>query len=504
MPKYYAMYSTSKIGDDTTSHTYEAENCYAPAYTGANGTTSEISRNIIKTILYNSKATVSSYYGTILSPTNNNGTNMSFYGTTYGGITTTSSQGKYEGACLIISDTSVFYQSIDKSLFNWIECSVMTGKFKVIARQGVPLQSNVSYISYGKSGTINPIYWVGPFFNNYTVNGESLTYNIIFNYRLDAISSASMKEIFFYKDFTSNLNYSSKVPYVGDIIELDNTIVTPEGLWYLQNCCEQLFDNTYTIKSLDGEEILSTLEEAPPMVQATLTYGTNNATIDLVGSNGKTYTLNFTVPTIENYMFTGLSLSPNYKGTPLIPSNGETVTISLESSTNLYLTFGYHFKYNNIFNLNLLNSSAEPNRVDKTTYLTEYGTLNGVLRNTSSIFNPTFIIEMTETPLFNYVYISIWKRYYFVEDISTIKNNLWQIELTCDVLMSFKEAIQDLECIVDRQEFEFNDMLVDTQIPTQANSIIEYDLLEESPFNTVDATDNLGKSYVLTVIGGKN
>lgn len=90
------------------------------------------------------------------------------------------------------------------------------------------------------------------------------------------------------------------------------------------------------------------------------------------------------------------------------------------------------------------------NMVYKSSYMTLYAHLEGVLREESSIINPVVVVQLetevdgggnptyTEASAFNYAYIPQFKRYYFVEDVVSVANKLWRLHLHVDVLMSFE------------------------------------------------------------------
>lgn len=147
----------------------------------------------------------------------------------------------------------------------------------------------------------------------------------------------------------------------------------------------------------------------------------------------------------------------------------------------------------------LYKNKSERNRLNKTGYIAPIldennrpKELDGTLREATSITNVSIKIEYGFID-FNYVYIPEFNRYYFVDDFVVINNNLYEIILTVDVLMSFKDYILDLECFIDRNEFEFDPMITDDKIIIKEG----YNLLEEK-FNTTDvfARDNLG--YVIS------
>lgn len=58
-----------------------------------------------------------------------------------------------------------------------------------------------------------------------------------------------------------------------------------------------------------------------------------------------------------------------------------------------------------------------------------------------NITNPTFLLKFMEYPQYNYLYIPVLKRYYFIDDIIVKTDNTFEIQCTCDVLESFKEDI---------------------------------------------------------------
>lgn len=109
-------------------------------------------------------------------------------------------------------------------------------------------------------------------------------------------------------------------------------------------------------------------------------------------------------------------------------------------------------------------SSAEINRVDKTSYLTEVFTYNGHFRNEQNITSPVITIDVTgdnPVPEFNYVYIPMFNRYYFVTGYEVLRRNLWNIYLEVDVLMTYKTGIKSLRAMVDRNEYTYDETIPD-------------------------------------------
>ena len=83
-------------------------------------------------------------------------------------------------------------------------------------------------------------------------------------------------------------------------------------------------------------------------------------------------------------------------------------------------------------------------------------TLEGNLRDSSSIISPTIMFTSEEVMRYNFCYIPQWQRYYFVRDIQSYRNNLYVVSLECDVLMSFKGDIANFQVVVDKQTMSEN------------------------------------------------
>lgn len=91
-------------------------------------------------------------------------------------------------------------------------------------------------------------------------------------------------------------------------------------------------------------------------------------------------------------------------------------------------------------------NSSEKQAINKTISSSE--TLTGALRDESSVINPSFLIQHLNPTGYNYCYISEFVRYYFITDIVSVRTNLWRINCTVDVLMSFKTQILNLNVTV--------------------------------------------------------
>lgn len=97
-------------------------------------------------------------------------------------------------------------------------------------------------------------------------------------------------------------------------------------------------------------------------------------------------------------------------------------------------------------NLTLYINNSEKNKIGKN--LTNDFSLSGSLRDATNIVNPVILIEINEISNYNYCYISDFKRYYFITDITVIRTGLFAISLMVDVLESFKNDIKNLSVIL--------------------------------------------------------
>lgn len=104
--------------------------------------------------------------------------------------------------------------------------------------------------------------------------------------------------------------------------------------------------------------------------------------------------------------------------------------------------------------ISLFNCTAERNRVNKSNYISNRFAVNGTLRNESSAIDPVIRIEKTNpvSNLYNYMYIDEFKRWYFINDIISIRNKIWEIHAHVDVLYTWGADIANMECVIDKSE----------------------------------------------------
>ena len=95
-------------------------------------------------------------------------------------------------------------------------------------------------------------------------------------------------------------------------------------------------------------------------------------------------------------------------------------------------------------------NTSEKEKIDKN--LTNEKSLTGFLKQATSVINPVITIEIENPSQYNYCHIPQFHRYYFINDMINVKNNIWEIHMHVDVLESFKTKIKANKAIVEKSE----------------------------------------------------
>jgi len=146
------------------------------------------------------------------------------------------------------------------------------------------------------------------------------------------------------------------------------------------------------------------------------------------------------------------------------------------------------------FNVVIQRSNSDINVVNKS--VTDLLTISGVLKTDTSIIDPVIIIEadLSNLKSANYMHISAFGRYYYINDMVSIKNGLIEMHGHVDVLMTYRNDIKKSTAIIRRQEKKslYNLYLNDGVLKVYQNSTV---LTRSFPhgFNT--------QEFVLAVAG---
>lgn len=121
--------------------------------------------------------------------------------------------------------------------------------------------------------------------------------------------------------------------------------------------------------------------------------------------------------------------------------------------------------------------------------------ITGTLRDETSIMNPEIIIKNDVPIRYNYAYIPEFKRYYYINNIESIRHNVWKLYLKVDPLMSFKADILALKVVVNKQSSESNgDEYIDD------GSLVTDNLMFKTIYNFGNGFNDTG-TYILITAG---
>lgn len=116
-------------------------------------------------------------------------------------------------------------------------------------------------------------------------------------------------------------------------------------------------------------------------------------------------------------------------------------------------------------NITFYNNTSPKIALDKT--LTNATTLTGTLREQCSLIDPVINVEYANVFNFNYCYIPEFGRYYFIKEVTSVRNGLWRVVMHVDVRSSFKTEIRNNEPILERSQNLYNLYLPDELLPLE-------------------------------------
>lgn len=149
---------------------------------------------------------------------------------------------------------------------------------------------------------------------------------------------------------------------------------------------------------------------------------------------------------------------------------------------------------------------AAPNQVNKYDYYSgEDLVISGTFRGECDIVNPVFLVEYDVLKIKDYNYILVYdlKRFYFINNIVIINNNLVEIYCSEDILTScwyFSESgLRELNVFVDRSETYVNEYLPDELLPVRSVEPLRFNALSNTTVD-IDFSDAYGAyNYIITV-----
>lgn len=109
------------------------------------------------------------------------------------------------------------------------------------------------------------------------------------------------------------------------------------------------------------------------------------------------------------------------------------------------------------------NNTSDDDTINKS--LSEVLTLSGTLKNDCSIEQPSIIVSYSGMIHANYCYIADFGRYYYVENQTILSNNRVRLDLSVDVLQTFRNEILALSVIAENSTTD-NDNYLSSEIWT--------------------------------------
>lgn len=143
------------------------------------------------------------------------------------------------------------------------------------------------------------------------------------------------------------------------------------------------------------------------------------------------------------------------------------------------------------FTVNLYVTTSDRNKLTKS--LGSAVSFDCVLKEQSDVLHPVIRVNTSSNLSgYNYAKIERYGRYYYIEKIETTPNHFWEITMTVDPLMTYKEQIKMCYGTLTRAETIFNGYLNDS----------EYKALSYRNIYTRNFNKELtGESLILITVG---
>jgi len=198
---------------------------------------------------------------------------------------------------------------------------------------------------------------------------------------------------------------------------------------------------------------------------------------------------------IKNIPCTGKEkdeIEANLKAGVLIEAGSPTPTVTPVVAGNTVLAFMNMKSENNVIG-KTWNRGTDEDAILK---------IEGKQIFDQSILTPKFLIS-GDLRGYNYCYIALFGRYYYITDLVAKSGNLMEVSLKCDPLQSFKTEILNCETIIERASSSslINSYFNDGQYWTQANKKVSYIPFLNKHNEELTLPRN-ANSYILTIAGG--
>ena len=122
-------------------------------------------------------------------------------------------------------------------------------------------------------------------------------------------------------------------------------------------------------------------------------------------------------------------------------------------------------------------------RIDKD--LSHLHTYDCILKESTSIINPVIRLKATDVNVLkgNYCYIPKFNRFYYVNNVTSINADTWELSLHVDVLMSFRDDIETRHVVFNHSESGYNLYLNDGSLQMDSRPKITWNKFPNSLTN---------------------
>ncbi len=137
----------------------------------------------------------------------------------------------------------------------------------------------------------------------------------------------------------------------------------------------------------------------------------------------------------------------------------------------------------------------------KTPTITDGVLFDMELKQETSVLNPVLIVnkivsgQPQQPTIYNYVYIPIFMRYYYIRDWQYI-NGAWMCSCSVDVLASYKLQIGTTSAYIERSASEFDGNIIDNLYPAKT----DVEIVSATVANSWSGVAPSGGSYILGII----
>lgn len=120
--------------------------------------------------------------------------------------------------------------------------------------------------------------------------------------------------------------------------------------------------------------------------------------------------------------------------------------------------------------------------------------VNCYLKDDTSLINPVFVLEAAN---FSINYVQWGSRYYFVDDVVSIRNGAMELHCSVDALASWKASIGASSQYVTRSASAYNPKLIDTLYPAENDCSVSQVYLSD-----LHQSIHTGETFVIGVVNG--